>query len=57
VAGEVEDVASGASESLTLDLDAGQYVLICNIFEEEMMMEMPDPSHFQSGMRTEFTVE
>jgi uncharacterized cupredoxin-like copper-binding protein len=57
VVGEVEDVPAGASEPLTLDLDAGRYVLICNIFEEEMMMEMPDPSHYQSGMRTEFTVE
>jgi uncharacterized cupredoxin-like copper-binding protein len=57
VVGEVEDIASGASELLTIDLDAGQYVLLCNIFEEEMMMEMPDPSHYQSGMRTEFTVE
>jgi uncharacterized cupredoxin-like copper-binding protein len=57
VVGEVEDIPAGASDSLALDLDAGQYVLICNIFEEEMMMEMPDPSHYQSGMRTEFTVE
>ena len=57
VVGEVEDIPAGASDSLALDLDAGQYVLICNIFEEEMMMEMPDPSHYQSGMRTEFFVD
>lgn len=59
VLGEVEDVAAGASETLTLTLEAGRYVLICNIVEEEMEMdEMEhDPSHYQSGMRTEFTVE
>lgn len=61
VVGEVEDIASGTTESLTLDLEAGQYVLICNIVEEEMEMEgmemEHDPSHYQSGMRTEFTVE
>ena len=61
VVGEVEDIAAGASGSLTLDLETGQYVLICNIVEEEMEMdemEMEhDPSHYQSGMRTEFTVE
>jgi iron uptake system component EfeO len=60
VVDEVEDLAAGASETLTLDLEAGQYDLICNIVEEEgeMEMEMPQgPSHFQNGMRTEFTVE
>lgn len=61
VVGEAEDIAAGASETLTLDLEAGHYVLICNIVEEEMEMEEGemehDPSHFQSGMRTEFTVE
>jgi iron uptake system component EfeO len=57
---EVEDLAAGASETLTVDLEAGQYALICNIVEEEgeMEMEMPQgPSHFQNGMRTEFTFE
>jgi hypothetical protein len=62
---EIEDVAAGSSETLTLDLEPGQYVLICNIVEEEMEMEEMemememehDPSHFQSGMRTGFTVK
>lgn len=61
VLGEVEDIAAGASETLTLDMVAGKYVLICDIVEEETEMdemEMEhDPSHFQNGMRTEFTVE
>ena len=43
---EVEDIAVGASEELTVDLKAGHYVVICNI-----------PGHYQAGMRTEFTVE
>ncbi|MPZ16028.1 MAG: hypothetical protein GEU73_16675 [Chloroflexi bacterium] len=61
VVDEVEDVAAGSSETLTVDLGPGNYVLICNIVEEEMEMEQMemehDPSHFQSGMRTGFTVE
>lgn len=61
VLGEVEDIAAGASETLTLDLEAGQYVLICNIVEEAMEMDETDmehdPSHYQNGMRTVFTVE
>src|SRR5262245_11036721 len=31
VAGEVEDIAPGKTEELTLDLEAGSYALICNI--------------------------
>jgi uncharacterized cupredoxin-like copper-binding protein len=61
VVDEVEDVAAGASATLTVELEPGHYVLICNIVEEEMEMEEMemehDPSHFQNGMRAEFTVE
>ncbi len=42
---EVEDIAGGSSESLTVKLDAGKYVLICNL-----------PSHYEQGMHTGFTV-
>jgi uncharacterized cupredoxin-like copper-binding protein len=42
---EVEDIAVGATESLSVDLDAGNYVLICNL-----------PGHYQAGMHTAFTV-
>lgn len=50
---EVEDVPVGATESLTVDLEAGNYVLICNIVEEE---DGKVESHYQEGMRTSFTV-
>ncbi len=42
---EVEDIAGGSSESLTVKLDAGSYVLICNL-----------PGHYKQGMHTGFTV-
>ena len=58
---EVEEIAAGDSATLTVDLGSGHNVLICNIVEEEMEMEEMemehDPSHYQSGMRTDFTVE
>ena len=51
IIGEIEEVAVGSTESLTLDLDPGDYVLICNIWEED-----EQESHYQEGMRTSFTV-
>jgi uncharacterized cupredoxin-like copper-binding protein len=41
---EVEDVEGGSSQSLTVNLDAGSYVLFCNL-----------PGHYQQGMHTSFT--
>lgn len=55
VVDEVEDLAAGGSEELTVDLDAGNYALICNIVEEEEGGEVE--SHYQNGMQTSFTVE
>jgi uncharacterized cupredoxin-like copper-binding protein len=55
VVDEIEDVAVDDTETLTVDLDAGAYVLICNILQEE-----PDgtlEAHYAEGMRTGFTVE
>ena len=49
--GEIEDVAVGETKSVTLDLSAGNYVFICNIWDEE-----EQESHYQEGMRTTFTV-
>jgi uncharacterized cupredoxin-like copper-binding protein len=49
---EIEPFDVGETESLTVDLDAGAYVLICNIFDEE-----ENEAHYQEGMRTSFTVE
>ena len=43
---EVEDIASGDSQDLTVKLDAGKYVLICNL-----------PTHYQLGMHASFTAE
>jgi len=51
VVDEVEDVAVGASEELTVTLDAGNYVLVCNIYSED-----EQEAHYQQGMRTPFTV-
>ena len=44
--GEVSELEPGASGSLTINLKAGTYLLICNV-----------PAHFQAGMWTTFTVK
>ncbi|HEX7173039.1 MAG TPA: hypothetical protein VF365_10575 [Candidatus Limnocylindria bacterium] len=50
---EIEDLAVGASETLALELEAGSYVLICNIVELE---EGGTEAHYALGMRSAFTV-
>jgi hypothetical protein len=52
VIGEIEEFPPGQSRSKSFNLDAGAYVLICNVFEEA-----EQESHYQNGMRTAFTVE
>ncbi len=42
---EIEDIAVGASPTLTVDLAAGHYVLLCNI-----------EAHYGQGMRADFDV-
>jgi uncharacterized cupredoxin-like copper-binding protein len=42
---EVEDVTPGAVKQLTVDLQPGKYVLVCNI-----------PGHYKLGMRTAVVV-
>jgi uncharacterized cupredoxin-like copper-binding protein len=49
---EIEDIPVGETQSLTVDLDAGNYALICNIWDEE-----EQEAHYAVGMRTAFTVE
>jgi uncharacterized cupredoxin-like copper-binding protein len=49
--GEIEDVEVGATKSVTLTLAPGNYVFICNIFEED-----EQEAHYQLGMRASFTV-
>jgi uncharacterized cupredoxin-like copper-binding protein len=51
---EIEDIAVGDTPMLTVSLDAGNYVLICNIVEDEGDETIV---HYQQGMRTAFTVE
>jgi uncharacterized cupredoxin-like copper-binding protein len=51
VEGEIEEIAVGASDTLTLDLAAGSYVLLCNIYTAE-----ENEAHYQQGMRIDFTV-
>jgi uncharacterized cupredoxin-like copper-binding protein len=48
---EAEEIDVGDSDSLTVALEPGAYVLICNIYDEE-----EQESHYQEGMRTQFTV-
>jgi len=43
--GEAEDIESGGTATLTLNLEPGNYVVICNI-----------EGHYKSGMRAAFTV-
>jgi uncharacterized cupredoxin-like copper-binding protein len=50
--GEIEDIAVGDTQSVTLDLAAGNYVLICNIYDAA-----EKESHYQEGIRVAFTVE
>jgi uncharacterized cupredoxin-like copper-binding protein len=42
---EIEDIEGGSSESLTVNLEAGNYVLICNL-----------PGHYRQGMHAAFSV-
>lgn len=48
---EVEDVPVGETEQLTVDMDAGNYVLVCNIYSAD-----ENESHYQMGMRSPFEV-
>ena len=53
--GEIEEFDPGKTGTITLDLAAGRYVLVCNIIPDE-----PDgtkESHYLKGMSTEFTVK
>jgi hypothetical protein len=51
---EIEDLKDGDTQDMTVELEAGSYVLVCNIDKKE-----PDgskESHFKMGMRSAFTV-
>jgi uncharacterized cupredoxin-like copper-binding protein len=52
VVDEVEEIPVGGTEELTVNLEPGTYVLICNIYSAD-----ENEAHYQMGMRTAFTVE
>jgi uncharacterized cupredoxin-like copper-binding protein len=52
VVDEIEDIPVGDTPTLTVDLEAANYVLICNIYDEE-----EQEAHYSLGMRVAFTVE
>ena len=51
VVDEIEDIPVGETQELTVTLEAGNYVLLCNIYSED-----EDEAHYQMGMRTAFEV-
>ena len=52
---EIEPFAVDSTGSITLDLEAGSYILICNVAEVEADGEVE--SHYQEGMHAAFTVQ
>ncbi len=56
---EIEEFEAGGSESLTVTLEPGKYVLICNIgpSSEEEAGHMEHEAHYKEGMHAAFTVE
>jgi uncharacterized cupredoxin-like copper-binding protein len=51
VVDEIEDIPVGETQELTVDLDAGSYVLVCNIYSED-----EQEAHYSMGMATAFSV-
>ncbi len=52
---EIEPFGAGTTESITLDLTPGKYMLICNIVE--LPPGQQPVSHYQNGMVALFLVE
>ena len=48
---EIEDITVGDTQTVAVDLDAGSYVLMCNIYDKA-----EKESQYQQGMHTAFTV-
>lgn len=48
---EIEDLPVGETQEVTVNLEAGSYVLLCNIVDADGGV------HYAEGMRTAFTVE
>ncbi|WDT69536.1 MAG: hypothetical protein MPW17_12160 [Candidatus Manganitrophus sp.] len=54
ILGEIEPFAPATEKELTLDLEPGSYVLLCNIVETENGQK---EGHYTMGMRIAFKVE
>lgn len=56
---EIEEFEAGGSESLTVTLEPGKYVLICNIGPSsgEEAGHMEHDAHYKEGMHAAFTVQ
>ena len=52
VVDEIEDLAVGDTAELAVTLEAGSYVLLCNIYSAD-----EQEAHYAEGMRVAFTVE
>lgn len=52
--GEIEDIAVGSPQTFTASLDAGHYVLFCNIVEQGGGGAV---AHYVQGMHKDFTVQ
>jgi len=55
VIAEIEDLAVGQSGTITIELDSGAYVLLCNIVET--IEGGQAKAHYGEGMHTDFTIE
>ena len=51
---EIEPFAVGETQRLTLNLSAGNYLLICNIVA--LLPDEPPESHYEAGMTVSFVV-
>ena len=51
VIGETNDIDSGDSDGRVFELDAGEYVLLCNLVHDD-----GEEVHYDLGMRAAFTV-
>ena len=51
VVDEIEDIPVGQTQELTVTLEAGKYVLLCNIYDET-----EKEAHYTMGMRIPFDV-
>ena len=52
--GEIEEFPVGETRTAEFDLEAGKYVLFCNLVEED---EGQVEAHYREGMRVAFSVE